>query len=373
MKARVIGIAIVVALVALTGYRVVTARKAAAAPVQQQSDAVAVRTARVQKADLTERLELTGTIRARNDVDLFAKAPGRIEQLSAAVGDKVKAGQVLAVIEHKEARWQARAAQAAVQVARAQLDGAKLEYERTEVLFKAGSVPQAQLDGVKVRLSLAEAQLAQAQASAGLAGQNVDNALVTSPIAGTVTRRPVNVGVMVGAGQPLFSVQDMGALKLETSVDAAGWARLQLGQSAQVSVDALPGRTFAAKVSLLAPALDPQTRRAQVEFAVDNTGGQLLPNMFATARVDVGRLEGVAAVPREALLAAPGGAIAFVVKDGTARQVRPRLGATDGQKTAVLEGLNEGDEVAVTALGALSDGARVEVAGEAGSGVQAAR
>ncbi len=170
---------------------------------------------------MAERVLLTGTIRPRNAVEVHPELPGRIEAVHAAVGDRVRAGQPLATVEHDEIAWQAKAARAAVEIARANLAGAKLEQARTKELSEGGAAAPAQLDAARVRLALAEAQLAQAEAAAGLAEEQVRRSRVLSPIAGVVTRRPIDVGAQVGAQTVAFAVEDVSALKLESSIDAA--------------------------------------------------------------------------------------------------------------------------------------------------------
>jgi len=362
MKSRALWIVLSVLVLGAVAYRVREWRQKNAAPEEKPAEAMLIQAAKVVRQDLTEKLALTGNVRPRNEVDIFPKLGGRIESLNAEVGDKVKAGQLLATIEHKEIAWQARAAAAATRIARANLDGARQDQERVSMLFQGGSATQAQVDGVKLKVTMAEAQLAQAEAAEGLAQQALESSRITSPIAGTVTRRPVNVGNQVGPQSPLFTVQDLQALKLESSVDAAAFGRLSRGQEAQVTVDALPGQTFRGELSLLAPALDATTRRAACEIQIDNGGGKLLANAFARAELSLGKLENVLAVPREAVLEAPGGAVVYRVAQGKVEAVRPRLGATDGVRVVVLEGLNEGDLVATTGVANLADGAAVKLA-----------
>ncbi|HEY8209390.1 MAG TPA: efflux RND transporter periplasmic adaptor subunit [Myxococcaceae bacterium] len=366
MKSRWLLIAVTAPLVGAIGYRVRDYRQKNNAPVEKPSEASLIQVAPAARGELTEKLALTGNIRPRNEVDVFPKLGGRIESLGAEVGDKVKAGQQLASIEHKEIAWQARAAEAASRIAHANLDGAKQDMDRVNMLFQGGSATQAQVDGAKLRVTMAEAQLAQAQAAEGLAGQNLDNSRITSPIAGTVTRRPVNVGNQVGPQAPMFTVQDLQALKLESSVDAVAFARLSKGQEAEVTVDAMPGQVFKGELTLLAPALDATTRRAACEIQIDNGSGRLLANAFARAELALGKLQNVLTVPREAVLEAPGGAVVYrMVGDSKVEAVRPKLGASDGHRVVVVEGLNDGDLVAVTGVGNLADGAVVKVASQA--------
>ncbi|HYG68982.1 MAG TPA: biotin/lipoyl-binding protein, partial [Anaeromyxobacteraceae bacterium] len=111
-----------------------TAKTASVAPAAPR-----VRAARVGRADVARRVAVTGTIRARNEVEIHPELSGRIETLHARVGDRVRAGQVLAVIDHDELAWQAKAADAAVAIARANLDGAKVDWARTEELDRGGA------------------------------------------------------------------------------------------------------------------------------------------------------------------------------------------------------------------------------------------
>lgn len=359
MKGRIALAAAILALAVLVGARAVQVVRAGMRPAERPAEATLVATIRVARGEVSERISLTGTVRPRNEVEVLSKVAGRVESVRAQVGDRVRAGQVLAVVEHREIEWRARAAQAALAVAEANHDGARLEWQRNQTLFEGGAIAPAALDAARVRLALAEAQRAQARAAAGLAQQELDNSQATSPIAGTVTRRPVNVGAQVQTTTVLFAVQDVASLKLESSVDAATFARLKHGAPAMVSIDSIPGEVFSGRVALLSPSLDPQTRRAAVEIAIDNTQGRLLPNMFAHVEVTVGRLEGTAVIPREAVLEAAGGPVVYRIRGGKAEAIRPRMGPGDERSVTVLGGLAEGDEVAVSGLGGLTDGAAV--------------
>jgi RND family efflux transporter MFP subunit len=379
-----------IALAGLVAMRVNESKRAASATVEKPAEAALIRTTRVTRGEIRDVVSFTGNVRARNEVDVYAKLPGRVESVHARVGEKVRAGELLAVVEHREVSWQAKqaqaavqaaqagaqAAQATVQVAQAGVDGARLEHDRTLELAKGGSAPAAAVDGVKVKLRLAEAQLQQAksqvaatlaqiqaaQAAAGLVEQQVDNARIEAPITGVVTKKNVSVGTMAAPQLPAFTVQDVGTLKLESTVDAAQYARLARGMAASIRVDAFGDEAFQGRVDVLQPTLDPQTRRAMVEIAIDNASGRLLPHLFARADVTVGTLPEALLIPREALLQAPGGAVVFRVRGGKAEAVRPKLGPEDGALVAVLEGLAEGDELALTGLGNLSDGAAVKAA-----------
>ena len=362
MKHKIVLLLVAAALVALVAVRVASVRRAAAKPAEHAPEAALVTTARAARADVPDRASVTGTVRPRNEVEIVSKVAGRIQSVHARVGDRVQAGALLAVVEHEDLAWAARQAEANVSAARAGVDGAQLELGRIQALFAGGSAAPAQLDAARVKLELSRAQLAQAEAAAGLARQKLADARIVAPFAGTVTRRPVDVGAQVGLQTPLFTLQDAAVLKLETSVDAAAFVRLARGSAAAVSVDALPGETFAGKVTLLSPSVDAASRRAAVEIEIADARGRLLPNLFARAELTLGVLPDVVVVPREAVLETAGGAVLFRIEGGRARAVQARLGPGDGGRVAVLSGIAEHDEVATSGLPNLTDGAPVRVA-----------
>lgn len=325
--------------------------------------------------DVAQYVTINGTIKPRNEVPVFTKVPGRVEDLLVDVGDEVEAGQVLAIIEHREIELQADQAMAGVQVAEAQverarigLDAARSAYDRLSALRQDDAIPQSEFEKIefglrdaKASMSAAESGLATAAAAAALAAQMVENARVTTPIEGTVTHRFVNLGSPAGQTMPLFQVQDLAVLRLESNAAAVDFARLRTGQSAAVTASDVPGAEFAGEVLTLSPSLNPMTRQAGVVVTIDNDDGRLLPNMFAMARIEVLREDGVAAIPRKALVKRPDGDVVFVVREGRAVIVKPELGSMDADYVVALSGLAEGDWVVVSGMNGLKDGDEVEV------------
>jgi len=362
-----------IGLVVLLAVRVMAARAARVEEAPADVPAAPVSVAAAAKRDLAERVLLTGVIRPAVEVDVIAKVPGRIESIAVNVGDKVKAGTLLAVIEHRTLELQAAQAAAATNAATAALESARVglstantSYERMKGLFAEKAIPLAEFEKVEAGVraaesgvKAAEAQLEMAKAAAGLAGEALRNSRVVSPIAGTVTKRLVDVGVDAAPGRALFQLQDVSALELDGAVTAEDFARLAKDAPVRVTVDDIRGAVFTGHVATLSPTLDPGTRRASIEIAVDNPEGRLLPNMFASAAIDVGLLRGALCIPTAAIVSLPSGAVVFVVKKDKAVMVKPVLGAGDGEWTAVESGLEEGDRVIVTGHAGLADGAKV--------------
>ena len=375
-------VAVAVGLVVLLAFRIMAAKAARAVEGPATAAPLPVALEKTARRDLVERVTLTGVIRPLNEVDVMAKVPGRIESVAVKVGDTVKAGTLLAVIEHRmlelqeaQARAAADAAGAALEAAKVGLATAKLSYDRMKALYESKALALAEFEKVDAALKgaesgvrAAEAQLEMSRAAAGLAAEALRNARVVSPIAGTVTKRLVDVGTEAGPGRPLFQVQDVTALKLAGAVTAEEYARLKPEAPVRVTVDDLPGVTFSGKVATMSPTLDPMTRRAAVEIAVDNPEGKLLPNMFAHASVDVGTRSGALCIPAVAVVMQASGAVVFVVKDGKAVALTPRLGAGDGDWVAVESGLDEGESVVVSGQAGLVAGTAVTVTTGAAKG-----
>jgi RND family efflux transporter MFP subunit len=367
---------LVLGVLGLFAWRVFDAKAARETTERPQTAApVPVSTAVATPRAIADRVIFTGVIRPRNEVDVFTKVPGRVEEVRVQVGDRVKTGQVLAVIEHREISLHGDQAQAQLQAALAGLERANIgletaaaTYKRYEALRNENAVPQAEFERIesahreaRAGVMAAESQVATARAAVDLTAEAENNSRVTTPISGTVTRRLVSVGAQAAPGAPLFQVQDIAALKLESAVVASDFARLRAGQDVRVTVIDLPGNVFLGKLATLSPSLDPQTRRAAVEITISNPEGRLLPNMFGQAVIEVGRTTATLAVPERALVSLPSGPVIYVVRNGKAVEIQPRLGGIEDGFVAVESGLGQGENVVIAGQTTLRNGVAVRM------------
>ncbi len=373
----VIGL-IVVAVIAVFALRINEA-KAKAGVARAATDKVviaAVKTAVVEKKDLPQILQITGSVKAQNEVQVLPRSPGRVTTVRVDVGSLVKAGDVLATVEAVDMALRVKQAEAQVQAAKAGLEQAKLQaaqagrsFERATALQQKGSMSQIELEqadnGKKmadVAILGAQAQVALAEANLGLAQKSFDDTRITSPVAGVVTKKNVNVGTFANPAMTAFSVQDQSSLKLEGTVPAAYVAQIKAGQKVAVLVDELPGRSFEGSVSRIAPTLDAETRRGAIEVSLA-PAQDLLPYMFGHAQIAFGNTADVVVIPSSAVLSVAGQPSVYVVKNDKATLVHPRLGARHMDDVVVEEGLAVGDAVVVSGDAGLKDGANVIVSG----------
>lgn len=370
--------AIVLVLVVLFARRIGDAKERAAAAKAATDKVViaAVKTAVIEKKDLPQILQITGSVKAQNEVQVLPKSPGRVTAVRVEVGAVVKAGEVLATIEAidmglrvKQAEAQVQAAKAGQEQARVQQAAALRSFERARALKEKGSLSQTEFEQAEnghkladVGVMGADAQVALAEANLSLTQKAFDDTRITSPIAGIVTKKMVNIGTFANPAMAAFAVQDQSTLKLEGTVPAAFVAQLKSGMKVEVLVDELPGRSFEGQVSRIAPTLEQETRRGAIEVSL-SPAKDLLPYMFGRALIAFGNSADVVVVPTSAVLSVAGQPGVYVVKNDKAALVRPKLGAKHDNDFVVEEGLNVGDTVVVSGDAGLKDGAAVTATG----------
>jgi HlyD family secretion protein len=296
-------------------------------------------TEKVQKGDIQNVVQATGTINAVTTVQVGSQVSGTIQTLSADFNSHVKKNQVIAQIDpslFKGAMLQAEAnlanAQANLVAAKANLAKAqaaanqsKLDYDRSVALANAGVIPAQQLDAAKATwqsndaavgaaraaVTQANAQVQQNSAAVTVAKANLDYTTIKSPIDGTVIARSVDVGQTVAASlqaPTLFTIaQDLTKMQVYVSTDESDVGSIQTGQEAKFSVDAFPKNTFKGKVS--AVRLNATTVQNVVTYTTivdfDNPDMKLFPGMTAYVTVPVATATDVVKVPNGALRFTP--------------------------------------------------------------------
>ena len=292
-----------------------------------------LRSAAVKPVRHRPSIELTGSLTAIATVQLGFDVPGRIESLVAKRGQRVKKGGVVARLDDSMAKAQAAQAEAAVTGAKAQLAAGEAALGRLRALKDAGGISEQQWDDAEAAVAAGRAGVQQAEAALRLARTHVANHVLKAPITGLVSNGPDNAGMMVGAGTPLFLIEDVRSLQLKaTAPESAAW--IAEGQEAQVLVPG--GEPVSAKVVRVIPSLDMATRRVPVEVLVEDPPATLRANAFARVRV-LGAAEVDAfEVPAAALVARPDFCV-YVREGDRSRRVSVEVLAREGA-TAIVRG-----------------------------------
>jgi RND family efflux transporter MFP subunit len=386
-----------IGLVAIIAFRVnASMERNKNADVAQPEKPPSVAVVVVEKKEMPEQVAFTGVIRARNEAIIFAKMPGRAARVTVEVGQAVKEGDTLAWLEAVDLGWrvkqaeaQLKAAQAGLTNAKVQLNSANTSWERAQGLHKKGALSQADYEQAEAGhamaaagIGAAEAQVALAEAALGLANHAYADSRITSPIAGIVARKMIEVGATTGPGQPAFVVQDQGALEMQGTVPASEVGKLVKGAPVKVTVDELPGRTLEGKLATIAPTLEQESRRALVEVSLEPTEG-LMPYMFGHADIGVARAPAsgdgaakkdgeveaaprtsqVLVVPASAVLPTADGAVVWAVRDGKAVKLKPTLGGRVDDEIIVVAGIEAGERVIVSGDTGIKEGIAVVVTG----------
>lgn len=307
-------------------------------------EAAVVRTAPLEAARFAPVTEITGSAAPVRSVQLGFDVPGRIERVLANRGDRVLEGQALASLDGDVASAQLAQARAGVAAAEAGAAAAEDGWKRVQQLTDAVS-PQ-QLAQAEAQVKGARAQLEQARAAERVAQTNVALHTLRAPFAGVVTSGPDNAGALVGAGMPLFVIEDLSALRVKGSApESDGWLTGGLPATVRAGTGA---ETAPAVVERVLPSLDPATRRVPVEVRIDAPPPWLRAHAFVRVEVRSAAEVDAFAVPRGALVARPDFAVLVVPGPSAAPvHVPVTVLAQEGDRVVVRGDLHPDDRVAV--------------------------
>ncbi|MEW6199820.1 MAG: efflux RND transporter periplasmic adaptor subunit [Planctomycetota bacterium] len=376
---------------------------------------VAVEPAR--KESIAQVLDLTGETVAVESVVIAATVEGPISYCPWREGDRVETAPdeptKLIEINRELYRSEVYAAEAALEVARAKLADlmagtrpeeilkaaeavrqleesasfAKSDLERITKLVESGSLPGEALEKARVEyvaeqsklssarrqlemleagytktaIAVQEAVVKESNAKLNLAQARLSECVIYAPFSGTITRVHVRSGDMASTKAPLLEMADLSSLVIRVAVPEAYTATVREGMRAEVQLDALPGRTFAARVVRIFPDLDRRMRTRTVELVLDEQAA-LMPGMFARVRLVLEAVDEAVTVPLQAVGMTPAGAqVVYVVVDGKALQRKVKTGIEQAGRVQVLSGLEAGAKVIVAGLEKLKDGADVRV------------
>jgi RND family efflux transporter MFP subunit len=302
-----------------------------AAPSATTAAAPAVRTAPAKAVKHRPSVELTGTLAATASVQLGFDVPGRIEKLMVKRGQQVKKGAAIARLDDSMASAQYAQAKAAVSGAKAQLAAGEAALGRLEKLKAAGGISEQQWDDAVAAVTAGRAGVEQAEAATRLAKTHLDNHVLKAPIAGLVSNGPDNAGMMVGAGMPLFLIEDVTTLQVKaTAPETASW----IAEGDEASLLLPGGETVAAQVVRVIPSLDMATRRVPVEIVVENPPSTLRANAFARVKVTGAAEVDAYEIPAAALVARPD--FCVYVQEGEALRRVPAEVLSREAATAVI-------------------------------------
>lgn len=339
-------------------------------------------------------LELPGTTTGLVEAPIYARASGYIFKRYVDIGDRVHTNQLMALIDAPDldqqvdqARGTLLQSQSVLGQTEAQLNLAKVTWDRWNVLVQRGVLSKQEGDTQYANYQVAEANVKAAQNTVSANKANLDRLLhlqsyerVNAPFDGIVTARNIDVGSLISAsggglgsgatgaalpttgssqGGEMFRVANVDRLRLFVSVPEVYAPYITVGETVNCYFDAVGQKPFEGKVTRTANAVDPTTRTLLTEVQVPNPEGTLLPGMFTRAIFVHLRAEPPVIVPSDAVIARANGLSIAVVEDGVVHIRKITIGRDYGAQTEVLSGVNPGDLVVINPTDAAQDGAKV--------------
>jgi RND family efflux transporter MFP subunit len=281
----------------------------------------------------------------------------------------VKKGDVVARLREAEFRDKVLQAHGQLAAAGAAAEKARLEYERARRLFATQSITRPEMESATASHDASQAHVDAAKAALSEAQVSLRDTALVVPVDGDVLRKSAEPGVYAAAGTTAFVIGDVSSVKVVLGLPDVALHGVELWQPVTVTTDALPGKTFAAKVSRIAATADPVTRTFEVEVEIPNTARQWKPGMIATVAMGGdSSQQSPPLLPLTAFLESPAGKnqFAVLVVDGSGANTHAKLrdvtlGDVVGNRVEVARGLSGGEQVITTGTTMVKDGDRVEV------------
>jgi len=305
-----------------------------------------VTTAMVRSESWEDLIPSVGSLEAVQGVMLTAELPGKVVRITFEPGTKVKAGDLLLQQDISSEEAQLRAAEAAVALA-------KLELERSRKLLTKKAVAQAKYDSDEAQYKQAVAQIDGIRAT-------IRKKTIRAPFAGSLGIRMVNLGQILNEGEPIVSLQTIDPIFVNFSLPQQQFAQVKPGLKLRVTADALSGQVIEGEITAISPEVDAATRNIRVQATVANSQERLRPGMFVNIALVLPSREEVLVIPTTAVLYAPYGDTVFVIKKKeTEKGVQPsevveqkivQLGEKRGDFVALVSGLDNGETVVSTGV-----------------------
>lgn len=381
------------------------AKNEAAGPAAKKaprSTAVPVHAIAVERVSVQRQVDIAGTLISPDQARVSSEVAGVVLRVPVDLGQEVSPGQTLVQLQPRELELALRRAEsqlrqtesqlgitgegtkepppdeqiAAVRTAIANRDDARAQLARARRLRSQNLLSQADLDAAETRVKVTEAayqtaletvqglkaSLQERRAAVELAQKKLNDAVIRSPVAGSVSERLVHPGEFIRENTPVVSLVQMNPLKLRTGIQERHAAVITPGLPAEFRVESYPEEVFKGTVANVSPAVDQGTRSFTVDILVDNRERKLKPGFFAKGVVFTRLDQNVMAVPEAAVSTLAGVAAVFVIEGGNVRQQIVSTGARVGNMLEIVTGLKGDERLAASNLSQLANGVSVEEA-----------
>ena len=338
----------------------VNAADESAKPAPVIKPALTVNVSTPTQLDISQRVLANGSLAAWQEAIIGAEANGlQITEVRVNVGDRVKKGDVMAVLQSDTLRAELAQAEGALAEASASALEARAQTDRAKSLQQQGFFSNAQLSQTLAADAIAQARVQSARAAVQLHAVRLSQTQVKSPDAGVISSRLASVGSVVSAGTELFRLIRQGRLEWRAEVTASDIGRIKVG--APVQVTAASGQVLQGTVRMVAPSVDAQTRNALVYVDLPAQIGSARAGMYAKGEIMLGQSKAMT-LPQTAVVLRDGFSYVYTVgADNKVTQVKVQTGRLSGDRLEVLSGLTSDTRVVVSGGAFLNSGDTVRV------------
>lgn len=283
-----------------------------------------------KQRSFTAEVLITGTARPNQIVTLYAMESGMLMQMRKDIGDKVKQGEILAVLENPELQQQQLKWQAETNAKKGNYERLNSVYEKTPALTNIQMVENA------------EAEYLTAKANLDAVNNRIGFLNIKAPFSGIITKRFVDKGAMIQSGlsqsnpQALFELQEINPIRLTIPVPESDAVGIQKGMDVEVTMPELSGKSFMAKVSRTSKVLDPMSKTMQVEIDLENPDGKILSGMYAKVLLQVNSRENILSLPMIAKVSHKNEDYVLAVVDGKVKRLPVKIGLSNQDYFEVL-------------------------------------
>ena len=356
-KRLIVTVALLAVFIAVLGFIKVRQFQAMAEQfAAMQPPPEAVTTIVAERDEWPTTLDAIGTIAAVQGVIVSADLPGIVEKIAFESGTPVQEGDVLVRLDTRQEQAQLTAAEADLELAR-------ITFERMKGLVEHDAVSRAEFDNAAAAHKQADAKIREIRAT-------IERKTIRAPFPGMLGIREVNLGQYLTGGAPVVPLQSLNPIYVNFGVPQQRIGEMRLGRTVRVTAADLGEAAYNGRVTAVDSVVDEATRNVRVQATLANPGGKLRPGMFVQSQVLVGANRSVITLPASAINYAPYGDSVFIVTDlkdpkgNTYRGVRQqvvKLGGARGDQMSVLSGISPGDEVVTSGVFKLRNGAAVQV------------
>ena len=317
------------------------------AAIKQERPPVNTVVMEIVPTTISDRINLPGSVESWTNLELISKIAGSIEEVLVKEGDTVKKDDVIARIESDDYRIALERAQAAYKLARA-------DYERDKSVYAKGVIPTAELDARETNMQTAKADLDNAKLM-------FERCTITAPMDGVVRRMDAKIGLYLAVGDPIGSLLQIDKVKAVIGIPESDVTAVRKLDNVEVTLQALEDKKVTGRVYFISSSPETAARLYRLELAIDNPGHEILPGMFVRANIVKRQKDNAVVIPFYSVIARKDQQFVFVEKDGIVEKRNVQTGIMEQWMVEITKGLKAGERIVVEGHRDVEDGRKVKV------------